>query len=139
MAEVFSWPEATIHLWTAGAGATSAALVHAQGVSLVISQRFEKRITFATAGGIAGRTRFTLLETDVTLRVQQMWASMGTMQMLKSATAMNAVLSASSLVSTAAWQLWSAVPTQMQLDGGIGGLCVGSFQLQAADASAHGV
>lgn len=139
MAEVFSWPEATLHLWTAGGGANSAALVHAQGVSLTISQRFDKRITFATAGGIAGRTRFTHLETDVTLRVQQMWAGQGVAQMLKSATAMNAVLSASSLVATAAWQLWSAVPTQIQLDGGIGGLFMGSFQLQAADASAHGL
>lgn len=137
MAEVFSWPEATVHLFTA-AGA-SAALVYAQGVSLVISQRFDKRITFATAGGIAGRTRLTHLETDVTLRVQQAWADMPTMKMLKSATAMNAVLSASSLVATAAWQLWSAVPTQIQLDGSIGGLFFGSFQLQAADASAHGV
>ncbi len=139
MAEVFSWPEATLHLWTGGAGAESAAMVYVQGVSLVISQRWEKRQTFATAGGIAGRTRFHQTETDVMLRVQQMWAGMSAAKLLKQATAMNAVLSASSLQATAAWQLWSAVPTLIQIDGAVGGLFFGSFGLQAADVSAHGV
>lgn len=134
MAEVYAWPEATLYLWSGNATAT--AMIFAEDVRLTIDWRWEKRQTFATAGGIAGRTRFTLAEKNVGLSLGQAWASQEVVLFLQSATAFNAALSGSSLIQTAGYKLCSAVCNQWSLAGAQGGIFGQRVEIMAADVSA---
>lgn len=89
MAEVFSWPEATIFLYPEGAEQT--ALMFGRNVHLEEVSEWSKVKSMAT-GAFASRTRFNLRNRYYTLDVGMLFATQSAFQMVNSATAYNARL-----------------------------------------------
>lgn len=111
-------------------------MIYAEQVVATLTHNVKRWQTFATAGGPAGRTRMDVLDQEVNVRVRHGWASVETVNMMRSATALNIAVSATNVVATAAYSVWSALFTQLSIGSQQGEIFRTRFSIIAADISA---
>jgi len=131
--EAFAWPEASVFFYSAGEAGVGQAFV--EGVT------FQARFGYRTYRNLttgAWASRFTEVLSDklVTVDFRHIWTDSTALIRANSGTAWNFAVSAVSPLQTGAFQIWSGVITEFQMQGQENGLWKGSMQFRAHDYSA---
>lgn len=136
-AEVYSWVEGNLFVYTAAAGQTGAPLAFLQSLRLDDQQVWDRKLSPAT-GRMAQRVTYSLRDQPVVASFRAYFTAMSLYRMYKSATAVNAdiQLLQQPALGSAAWRCLSGRFNAFLVNGQDGGIWEADIEMQFAEASA---